>query len=59
MNIIDIVEKCNPTGAGCIMAGGWTWSRAVIGRVEGTAGNLARFVTGFKHEWQARMARFE
>lgn len=52
MTVVDIITKCNTTEPGCVMAGGWTWSRAAIGRVAGTAGTLARFVTGFKREWQ-------
>lgn len=50
---VEIMSKCSPTKAGSIFAGGWNWFYPAIGKVAGTAGNLERWVTGYKHEWES------
>ena len=45
--------SASPTEAGYVLAGGWNWFYPAIGKVKGTAGNLERWVTGYKHEWES------
>ena len=51
--IIKITSSCSPTGTGTIAAGGWVWYYPAIGKVAGTAGNLEKWVTGYKEKWES------
>jgi hypothetical protein len=53
MKIVEIMSKCSPTGAGTVFSGGWNWFYPAIGKVAGTAGNLERWVTGYKRTWES------
>ena len=50
--VTEVTSKCSPVSTGSIENGGWVWSYPAIGKVAGTAGNLERWVTGFKVSWQ-------
>ena len=50
--VIEITSSCSPVSTGSIINGGWVWSYPAIARVAGTAGNLEKWVTGYKEVWE-------
>lgn len=50
--VTEVTSKCSPVETGYIANGGWNWSYPAIARVAGTAGNLEKWVTGFKDVWE-------
>ena len=50
-DVIDVRSSCSPVSTGSIANGGWNWSYPAIGKVAGTAGNLERWVVGYKEKW--------
>ena len=50
--VVEITTSCSPVETGYIANGGWNWSYPAIAKVAGTAGNLERWVTGYKEKWE-------
>ena len=53
--IDNVIVKGCPVSTGHIESNGWVWSYPAIARVAGTAGNLEKWVTGFKTVWEDRL----
>lgn len=53
MEIIEISNSGSPVKTGYIANGGWNWSYPAIGKIAGTAGNLERWVIGYKDKWES------
>ena len=51
--VTEVTSSCCPVKTGSIANGGWVWSYPAIAKVSGTAGNLEKWVTGFKDVWEA------
>lgn len=51
--VTEVTSKCCPVSTGSIENGGWVWSYPAIARVAGTAGNLEKWVTGYKEKWES------
>ena len=52
MEVMEVNTSCSPVSTGYIANGGWNWSYPAIAKVAGTAGNLEKWVTGYKDLWQ-------
>ena len=52
MKVVNITTSCSPVSTGYITSNGWNWSYPAIAKVAGTAGNLERWVTGYKDLWE-------
>lgn len=51
--VVEVTTSCSPVSTGSIINGGWVWYYPAIGKVAGTAGNLERWVTGYKEKWES------
>ena len=51
--VTEITSGCSPVSTGTITFGGWVWYYPAIGKVAGTAGNLEKWVTGYKEKWES------
>ena len=51
--VTEVTSSCSPVSTGSIANGGWVWSYPAIARVAGTAGNLEKWVTGYKEKWES------
>ena len=46
--VTEVTSKCCPVSTGSIESNCWVWTYPAIARVAGTAGNLEKWVTGYK-----------
>ena len=50
--VTEVTSSCCPVETGSVANGGRVWSYPAIAKVAGTAGNLEKWVTGFKEVWE-------
>ena len=51
--VTEVTSKCCPVSTGSIESNCWVWRYPAIARVAGTAGNLEKWVTGYKERREA------